>query len=183
VLAAAGLIGGFAVAKATGSRPLGGVVLVAFGLLCIGIWLRRDGRRTAARLTVAGLVAFALSHALGPLIGAWPAVILVAAATATLCWRVSDRQHLPETRDRADTLERRAAVADDQDRLDPRRAGTGNVLLDAVADVNRLGRADSGQPQSLGEDRRSGLARSRLGRREDAVEHPGEARVTEHGVQ
>jgi len=32
-MAAAGLIAGFAVALATGSRPLGGVVLAAFGLL------------------------------------------------------------------------------------------------------------------------------------------------------
>jgi hypothetical protein len=91
-IAAAGLIAGFAVALATGSRPLGGVVLAACGLICIVIWLRRDGRRTAALLTMAGLFAFAISHVLGLLIGAWPAVILVAAATAVVCWRVSDSQ-------------------------------------------------------------------------------------------
>ncbi|HZU40927.1 MAG TPA: hypothetical protein VE992_07730 [Solirubrobacteraceae bacterium] len=89
-LAGGGLIAGFAVAVATGSRPLGGVVLAAFGLTCIGIWAARDGWRTAALLTGAGLVAFAASHALGLLIGAWPAVLLVAAMTAALCWRVSD---------------------------------------------------------------------------------------------
>ena len=89
-LAAAGLIGGFAVALATGSRPLGGVLLAAFGIACIAIWLRRDGRRTAARLTVAGLLAFAISHVLGLLIGAWPAVLVTAAATAALYWRESD---------------------------------------------------------------------------------------------
>jgi hypothetical protein len=89
-IAAAGLIAGFAVALATGSRPLGGVVLAACGLICVVIWLRRDGRRTAALLTIAGLFAFAISHVLGLLIGAWPAVILVAAATAGVCWRVSD---------------------------------------------------------------------------------------------
>jgi hypothetical protein len=89
-LAAAGLIAGFAVAVATGSRPLGGVVLAMFGLTCITVWLVRDGRRTAIQLTAAGLFAFALSHLLGLLIGAWPAVVLVAAATAGLCWRLSD---------------------------------------------------------------------------------------------
>jgi hypothetical protein len=89
-IAAAGLIGGFGVALATGSRPLGGVVLAGCGLTCIAVWLRRDGRRTAGLLTLAGLVAFAASHGLGLLIGAWPAVLLVAAATAALCWRASD---------------------------------------------------------------------------------------------
>ena len=96
-LAAAGLIAGFGVAVATGSRPLGGVVLAAFGLACIAVWVRRDGRRTALWLTVAGLLAFAISHALGLVIGAWPAVLVVAAATAAVCWRVSDSRR-PELR-------------------------------------------------------------------------------------
>jgi hypothetical protein len=89
-IAAAGLIAGFGVAVASGSRPLGGLVLAACGLACVAIWARRDGRRIAAMLAVAGLVAFALSHLLGLLIGAWPAVLVVAAAMASLCWRVSD---------------------------------------------------------------------------------------------
>jgi hypothetical protein len=89
-IAAIGLIGGFAVAVASGSRSLGGVVLVLCGIACVAIWLRRDGRQTAARLTIAGLFAFALSHLLGMIIGAWPAVVLTAAGTAALCWRVSD---------------------------------------------------------------------------------------------
>jgi hypothetical protein len=93
-IAALGLIAGFGVALATGSRPLGGVVLAGCGLVCIVIWLRRDGRRTAALLTIAGLFAFAVSHVLGLLIGPWPAVIVVAAATGTLCWRVSDSQQM-----------------------------------------------------------------------------------------
>lgn len=89
-LAAAGLLAGFGVAVATGSRPLGGVVLAAFGISCIAVWLRRDGRRTAVRLTVVGLLALAISHVLGLVIGAWPAVLVVAAVTAAVCWRVSD---------------------------------------------------------------------------------------------
>jgi hypothetical protein len=89
-IAAAGLIAGFGVAAGTGSRPLGGVVLAACGCACLAIWLRRDGRRTAGLLTGAGVVAFALSHVLGAVIGAWPAVMLVSAATAGLCWQQSD---------------------------------------------------------------------------------------------
>jgi len=89
-IAAIGLIGGFAVAVASGSRALGGVVLAICGLACVAIWLRRDGRQIATRLTLAGLLAFALSHVLGLVIGAWPAVLLAAAGTAALCWRASD---------------------------------------------------------------------------------------------
>ena len=93
-IAAAGLMAGFGVAVATGSRPLGGVVLAACGLACIAVWLRRDGTRVTVQLTVAGLVAFVVSHLLGLVIGAWPSVIVVSAATAALCWRLSDRHAL-----------------------------------------------------------------------------------------
>ncbi|WP_249012026.1 hypothetical protein [Conexibacter sp. DBS9H8] len=89
-LAAAGLIAGFGVAVASGSRPLGGLVMAAFGLTCIVLWLQRDGRRTAGLLTGIGLLAFALSHVLGLVIGAWPSVFVVSAATAYACWRLSD---------------------------------------------------------------------------------------------
>jgi hypothetical protein len=93
-MSAAGLICGYGVAVASGSRPVGGAVLAIFGITCIAAWLARDGRVTTVRLTVAGLIAFALSHALGLLIGAWPAVLITAAALAALCWRESDAAHL-----------------------------------------------------------------------------------------
>lgn len=89
-LAAAGLIGGFAAAQASGSRPLGGAVLAAFGLSCIAVSSRRDRRRTTAGLTATAALAFAVSHPLGHLIGPWPSVLAVSAATAALCWRLSD---------------------------------------------------------------------------------------------
>ena len=89
-ISAAGLIAGFGVALASGSRALGGAVLACCGLVCIAIWLRRDGRRTAVRLTAVGLLAFALSHVLGLVVGDWPAVLVAAAVTATACWRLSD---------------------------------------------------------------------------------------------
>jgi hypothetical protein len=89
-IGATGFIVGFAVALMSGSRALGGVVLGICGAACIVVWLRRDGRQVAATLTIAALIAFALSHVLGLVIGAWPAVLLTTAATAALCWRVSD---------------------------------------------------------------------------------------------
>jgi hypothetical protein len=89
-IAATGLIAGFGVAVASGSRPLGGVVLAVCGITCIVIWLRRDGRRVATMLATIGLVAFAASHLLGHVIGSWPAVIVVSAVCAAMCWRLSD---------------------------------------------------------------------------------------------
>jgi hypothetical protein len=89
-LAATGLIAGYAVAAASGVRPLGGLVMAVFGIACIRVWLIRDGRRTAAILTATGLVAFGLSHVVAEVVGAWPAVLLAAAATAGACWRLSD---------------------------------------------------------------------------------------------
>lgn len=99
-IAATALIAGYGVAVASGSRPLGGIVLALCGLACVAIWLRRDGRRTAIWLTLVGLVAFALSHVLALAIGAWPAVVLVAAVTFAACWTVSDsrRRRAPRAR-------------------------------------------------------------------------------------
>src|SRR5579875_2628355 len=90
LLAATGLIAGFGTAVGTGSRPLGGAVMAIFGLTCIYFWVRRDGSSTAVRLTLVGLAAFVLSHIIGLVIGAWPAVLLVSAVTAWFCWRWSD---------------------------------------------------------------------------------------------
>ena len=94
-IAAGGLIAGFGVAVASGSRPLGGVVLAACGLTCLAVWRRRDSARTAVGLTVTGLGAFALSHVLADVIGAWPAVFAVSALTAAACWRWSDSRRAP----------------------------------------------------------------------------------------
>jgi hypothetical protein len=98
-LAATGLIAGYGVAVGTGSRPAGGAVLVVAGLPCIAIWSRRHTPAMTAKLTAAGLVGFAASHGLGLLIGAWPAVIVTAAAVGALYWRVSDapRAHASAT--------------------------------------------------------------------------------------
>lgn len=89
-LAAASLIGGYAVAASTGSRPLGGVVLAAGGLACVRIWSARCGRRAAAELAGVGFGGFVASHVLALAVGAWPAVLLVSLATATVVWVRAD---------------------------------------------------------------------------------------------
>jgi len=89
-VAAGTLIAGYAVAVGSGSRPLGGVVLLAGGLWCVRAWTRRNGQRTAFALACVGLVAFVLSHVLARAIGAWPAVLLVAAATGAAAWVYAD---------------------------------------------------------------------------------------------
>jgi hypothetical protein len=94
LLAASGLIAGFGVAIGTGSRPLGGAVMAAFGVSCIYLWVKRDGRQTAIRLTLVGLAAFAFSHVLGLVIGAWPSVFVVSVFTAWVCWHWSDSKRV-----------------------------------------------------------------------------------------
>jgi hypothetical protein len=89
-VAAAGLILGYGVASLSGSRPLGGLVLAGFGLWCMVLWARRDGRRAMWRLAGVGFGAFVASHVLALATGAWPAVLLAAGVTAWVCWHESD---------------------------------------------------------------------------------------------
>jgi hypothetical protein len=89
-IAAASLILGYAVAVSSGSRPLGGLVLLIGGLWCVRAWTLRNDARTAVLLACAGLLAFAGSHVLALALGAWPAVLLAAAAMAALVWSYAD---------------------------------------------------------------------------------------------
>lgn len=89
-IAAGTLIVGYAVAAGTGSRPLGGVVLLVGGLWCIQMWTRRHGARIAASLGCVGLAALILSHVLALAIGAWPSVLLVAAVAGATVWTLAD---------------------------------------------------------------------------------------------
>ena len=77
-LAGAGLIGGFATARSTKNRPLGGAVLAAAGTGAFLLWKSNAGTPTAAALTGLYLAAFGASHPLAKKIGAWPAVNTVA---------------------------------------------------------------------------------------------------------
>jgi hypothetical protein len=89
-IAAGVFIAGYGVVAATGSRPLGGLVLAAGGVLCVRIWVRRHDARTAAELAGVGFAAFVLSHVLAEAIGAWPAVLVLAAVSAAVVWWRAD---------------------------------------------------------------------------------------------
>lgn len=88
---AAGLIGGWQIARATGVRPIGGVVLAAAGALAGRSWLARKGPVTTAALSAGYLAAFGLSHPLAKRIGAWPSVLVVTAAAAGASHYFGDR--------------------------------------------------------------------------------------------
>ncbi len=89
-IAAAALIGGYAVVAASGSRPLGGLVMVAIAAICIWISTGRDNTAITVGLIAIAFVAFVGSHLLAHVIGAWPAVLLAALCTAAACRRLSD---------------------------------------------------------------------------------------------
>jgi len=91
-VAASGLIGGYGVARWTGKRQLGGVVLAVAGATAAQQWRQRAGGRAAGALTVAYVGAFAGSHPLAKKVGAWPAVFGVAGAMALASWAVADRR-------------------------------------------------------------------------------------------
>ncbi|MBY4109598.1 hypothetical protein HQO82_06190 [Rhodococcus fascians] len=81
-LAAGGLLGGFAVARRSHNRQLGGGVLAAVGVACTTQWQKSSGSARAGALLGTYLTAFGASHPLAKKIGAWPAVGTVAAVTA-----------------------------------------------------------------------------------------------------
>jgi hypothetical protein len=89
-VAAASFVVSYAVVIATGSRPLGGVVLALGGLWCIRAWFQRHGARTATTLGLVGLGLFIASHLLALVIGAWPSVLVVAGAMALVAWLRAD---------------------------------------------------------------------------------------------
>lgn len=89
-IAAGSLALGFGVAVATGIRPLGGLVLLTALVWCLPRWYRAAGVGGAAGLTLAYAVAFAGSHGLGHVIGAWPSVALVSLAMGAASWAVAD---------------------------------------------------------------------------------------------
>ena len=93
---AGSLIGGYLVARETGVRPLGGVVLALGGAVATREWTRTAGPATAAALLAVYLGGFGGSHPLAKKIGAWPAVLSVAGVSAASAWALSDRRPLPD---------------------------------------------------------------------------------------
>lgn len=90
-LIATGLIGGWQIARATGVRPIGGVVLAAAGVLAGRSWLTRRGAATTAALSAGYLAAFGLSHPLAKKIGGWPSMLIVTAAATAAAHYFGDR--------------------------------------------------------------------------------------------
>ncbi|GEL98834.1 hypothetical protein [Cellulomonas terrae] len=90
VVAALTLVVGFAVADLTGVRALGGVVLVAGVAWCV-VRARSAGWWRVAAVVLVGAVCFALSHPLGGVIGAWPAVLVAALVLAAATFALVDR--------------------------------------------------------------------------------------------
>ena len=89
---ALGLVGGFLVARETGLRPLGGVVLGAAGLFAGRSWLAKTDPATTAALSAIYLGGFGASHPLAKKVGAWPSVLGVAAVSAAASYALSDRR-------------------------------------------------------------------------------------------
>jgi hypothetical protein len=90
-IVAAGLVGGFATARYSRRRELGGVVLAGAGAWCARSWLRSSGPGVMGLLLGTYLAAFGLSHPLAKKLGAWPSVLAVTAAAAGTTYGLADR--------------------------------------------------------------------------------------------
>lgn len=84
VASAAGLVAGFAVARSSGRRELGGAIFAMAGAWCTRRWARSLGAAPAAGLAALYAAAMGGSHPLAKKIGAWPAVLAVSTLVATV---------------------------------------------------------------------------------------------------
>lgn len=91
-ITAGSLIGGWQLARRTGIRPLGGVVLAAGGVLAGREWARRTSPAVTGALVATYVGAFGLSHPLAKRIGAWPSVLAVSAVAAAAAYAAADRR-------------------------------------------------------------------------------------------
>jgi hypothetical protein len=89
-VAAGSFVLGYGAVEVTGSRFVGGIVLVLGGLWCTRAWLRRRDARTAGVLLAVAFVVFVASHLLGLVLGPWPAVLLTAAVMGAAAWLRAD---------------------------------------------------------------------------------------------
>jgi hypothetical protein len=91
-IVAAGLVGGYVVARETKVRPLGGLVLAAAGALAGRRWRATVGPVGTAALSAVYLGSFGASHPLAKKVGPWPAVLGVAGVSAAAAWAIADRK-------------------------------------------------------------------------------------------
>ncbi|MBF4163794.1 hypothetical protein [Nocardioides acrostichi] len=88
---AAGLVGGFAAARYSGHRALGGAVLAAGGAVAARSWRETSGPGVMGVLLGTYLAAFGASHPLAKKLGAWPSVLTVTAVAAGAAHALADR--------------------------------------------------------------------------------------------
>src|ERR1700712_3235994 len=91
---AAGLVGGFAAARYSGHRELGGVVLAGAGAWCGRSWLKSSGPGVMGLLSGTYLAAFGVSHPLAKKLGPWPSVLAVTAAASAATYILADRSRV-----------------------------------------------------------------------------------------
>src|SRR3954452_24618655 len=91
-ITAGSLIGGWQLARRTGIRPLGAVVLAAGGVLAGREWARRTSPAVTGALLATYVGAFGLSHPLAKRIGSWPSVLAVSELTAAASYAAADRR-------------------------------------------------------------------------------------------
>ncbi|MEA2182610.1 MAG: hypothetical protein QOF69_1795 [Solirubrobacteraceae bacterium] len=92
-VASGSLLVGFAVAAATGIRPLGAIVMIAAVAWCARRWLRAAGLGRTVALVLVYVAAFVLSHLIADTLSAWPSVLLAATVTGLAVWALADAAH------------------------------------------------------------------------------------------
>ena len=83
---------GFAIADLTDIRWLGGMIMISIGAFAVILMIRTSGVLRALIGVVMVVVGFMLSHALGPMLGSYGALILVATACSVVVYLLTSRQ-------------------------------------------------------------------------------------------
>ena len=90
------LTSGFALAELTDIRWLGGMVMIAIGAFAVFLMIRISGVLRALIGVVVVVVGFFLSHILGPMLGSYAALILMATACSVVVYLLTCRQGLTQ---------------------------------------------------------------------------------------
>jgi hypothetical protein len=90
-IAGGSLVAGYLVARESGVRPLGGVVLAAAAAYCGRSWLKTSGPVTTAGLLAVYLGTFGASHPAAKKVGAWPSVLGAAGISGAAAYLLADR--------------------------------------------------------------------------------------------
>ena len=89
---ATGLVGGFAIARYSGRRELGGLFFAGCGAWSARRWSQAGGPGLAIGLGLTYAGAFGVSHPLAKKIGAWPSVFAVTAVASGAAAGLADRR-------------------------------------------------------------------------------------------